>query len=266
MPAFAGEYFGAFGPGPSGEFRQGDRWQELVLDSEFAFEDPNGLMWVTPEGIAVNGASIPPIFWSLIGGPFSGLYLKASVIHDHYVVTQERTSHDTHRNFYYGMCANGVPPWKANTMYWAVRTFGKHWILEAESPVGDPLGWNVTLARARSELREAHVEIARQSLLEVARTQKTSGGQILRITLDGAIESTLEGLDADADLTRRILALTIPELNSENVIPAQTIMQATSGLQDNIELTLENLPVWPEGVIPLTEGVQSDAFLEIFGR
>lgn len=60
----------------------------------------------------------------------SGRYIHASIIHDKYCDTRERTAHDTHRNFYYGMRASGVSPSKAKLMYWAVRTFGPSWTIE----------------------------------------------------------------------------------------------------------------------------------------
>ena len=33
-------------------------------------------------------------------------------------------------NFYYGMMAADVVSWMADFMYWAVNTFGEHWIVE----------------------------------------------------------------------------------------------------------------------------------------
>jgi Protein of unknown function (DUF1353) len=37
-----------------------------------------------PAGAIVGGASIPQVFWSIIGGPFEDKYREASVIHDYY--------------------------------------------------------------------------------------------------------------------------------------------------------------------------------------
>lgn len=51
-------------------------------------------------------------------------------MHDYFCEMKTRTSHDTHRNFYYGMRANGVSYWKAKAMYWAVATFGPDWTVE----------------------------------------------------------------------------------------------------------------------------------------
>ena len=38
--------------------------------------------WTAPKGAKVDGASIPQLFWTPIGGPFEGKYRYASVIHD----------------------------------------------------------------------------------------------------------------------------------------------------------------------------------------
>ncbi|WP_393936236.1 DUF1353 domain-containing protein [Aeromonas rivipollensis] len=131
MTVFSEENFGDFLDSLKGKFDQNAKPRPtFTLDSNFRFRDPNGVMWTTPSGTEVDGASIPQALWSLIGGPFEGSYINASVIHDYFCKTKEKTSHDTHRNFYYGMRATNVPEWKAKLMYWAVETFGPSWTLE----------------------------------------------------------------------------------------------------------------------------------------
>ncbi len=124
------EYFGEFTGEPSLKVKNNDEGRPtFVLLEDFSFKDPNGFLWTTPKKWEVDGASIPQFVWSLFGGPMSGKYIYASIIHDRYCDTRERTAHDTHRNFYYGMKASGVSEGKANSMYWAVRTFGPSWKL-----------------------------------------------------------------------------------------------------------------------------------------
>ena len=94
-----------------------------LLDS-LAFEDKHGLQWVAPIGSVVDGASIPRFFWRFIGGPFSGKYRDASVIHDVYCVLQDRPSPEVHAMFYEAMRARGVWRTKAFLMWMAVRVFG----------------------------------------------------------------------------------------------------------------------------------------------
>jgi hypothetical protein len=263
LPAAAQLYFGEFGVGPSGEFRDGDPWQEFVLDKEFEFLDPNGLRWATPSGAAVNGASIPPIFWSLIGGPFTGKYLKASVIHDYYVVNRTRTAHDTHRNFYYGMRANGVSSWQAKTMYWAVRTFGADWDLY--QPVAKQGGQASSIhISGNFDSQQYSAAIARQSLLEVARNLKTSDGETLRMVFGGPVEATLDAIDDDAFATQRTLAIYTPLLINDSNSDFKTVLFNFSWLADSKDLTLETLPKWPDGRIPPSGGTVAQDFRDVF--
>src|ERR1035441_4686270 len=44
--------------------------------------DPDGLEWKAPKGLVTDGASIPQIAWTPVGGPFEGLYRLAAVVHD----------------------------------------------------------------------------------------------------------------------------------------------------------------------------------------
>jgi hypothetical protein len=96
----AQEYFSKFSGNPIGEFKLGPDGKNLfVLSKALKFLDPNGLPWEAPAGAIVDGASMPWVFWSIIGSPFTGAYFKASVIHGYYCDKRLRTAHDTHRKF-----------------------------------------------------------------------------------------------------------------------------------------------------------------------
>ncbi|MGD9786301.1 MAG: DUF1353 domain-containing protein [Hyphomicrobiaceae bacterium] len=120
---------------PLGSFR-GDLIYKAVDNTErivelvapFSFEDPKGKLWTVPSGARVDGASIPQAFWSIIGGPFTGKYREASVVHDHYCNKKTETWQATHRVFYDGMLANGVDAATATTMYAAVYWGGPRWV------------------------------------------------------------------------------------------------------------------------------------------
>jgi uncharacterized protein DUF1353 len=102
---------------------------ELITD--YSFTDSKGREWTAPEGVKVNGASIPMPLWSILGGPWSGEYTRASVIHDHFCDTETRTWLDVHRVFYEAMISEGVPESKAKLMYYGVYRFGPRWTLTA---------------------------------------------------------------------------------------------------------------------------------------
>lgn len=114
-----------------------DNGRDMTLIQPFEFVDPNGQHWPVPAGATVNGASIPRIFWSLIGGPFEGLYRNASVVHDYYCDVQLRSYREVHRVFYEAMLASGVDSSTAWLMYEAVNRFGPRW---AEANAGGSCG------------------------------------------------------------------------------------------------------------------------------
>ena len=83
--------------------------------------------WPVPPGTVVDGASIPDIFWSVIGGPFEGVYRGPSVVHDFYCGSRIRPCPDVHRVFYDAMLTAGVSKKRAWLMYQAVFRFGPQW-------------------------------------------------------------------------------------------------------------------------------------------
>jgi hypothetical protein len=84
-------------------------------------------------GTRVDGASIPRPLWSIIGAPFTGRYVEASVIHDHYCDTQARHWKAVHKVFLEGMLARGVDKLQAQLMYLAVYRFGPRWNFDVDA-------------------------------------------------------------------------------------------------------------------------------------
>jgi hypothetical protein len=107
------------------------RWlvdgRKMELTADFAYLDPSGRRWNAPKGSIVDGASIPQVFWTVVGGPFEGSYRNASVVHDVACVKKEGHWQDVHRMFYYAMRAGGVSDFRAAVMYAAVYRFGPRW-------------------------------------------------------------------------------------------------------------------------------------------
>jgi hypothetical protein len=60
------------------QFENGGR--EMRLLRSVTYTDPAGVAWNAPEGFVTDGASIPRVFWSIVGGPFEGPYRSAAVI------------------------------------------------------------------------------------------------------------------------------------------------------------------------------------------
>ena len=107
------------------EWIQGKRDMKLI--EPVLFTDSKGVGWLAPTGSIIDGASIPRFFWRLIGAPLSGIYRRASVIHDVFCVTKTRPHKEVHKMFYEAMIADNVPKLKAKSMYRAVRMFGPKW-------------------------------------------------------------------------------------------------------------------------------------------
>lgn len=115
------------------------RWESdgrsMTLVEPFAYLDPRQARWPAPAGAVVNGASIPRAFWSLIGGPFSGEFRDASVVHDVACETRDRPWQAVHRMFFEACRCGGVAAIKAKTMYYAVFHFGPRWHIEERTTI-----------------------------------------------------------------------------------------------------------------------------------
>ncbi len=99
----------------------------MQLVEPYAFVDPAQKTWAVPKGAKVDGASIPRVLWTFIGGPFEGKYRNASVIHDFYCDTRTEPWQAVHRVFFHGMRTAGVSEFRAKAMYAAVYHAGPRW-------------------------------------------------------------------------------------------------------------------------------------------
>lgn len=100
---------------------------DFKLLAPYWYEGKDGKRWTVPSGYVVNGGSIPQAAWSFIGGPWSGKYRNATVIHDYLACERIATSEYVHQLFLDGMLESGVPRIKAWIMYKAVLVGGGVW-------------------------------------------------------------------------------------------------------------------------------------------
>lgn len=124
LPPFLGDTVGSF----SGEVKvvwAGKR--EMRVLERLLYVADGGTLWEAPEGSVVDGASIPRIFWRVVGSPFVGKFRRASVIHDVYCVTKSRPHKEVHAVFEEMMRVDGVGSFKCKFMAWAVKLFGPKW-------------------------------------------------------------------------------------------------------------------------------------------
>jgi hypothetical protein len=118
-----------------------------ILESDLYFVGSDKVVWKAGKGDKTDGASIPPLFQPIIGGPWEADYLPAAVMHDHYCDEAHRvhTWRETDRMFYEAMIVNHTDVIKAKTMYYAVYAFGPHWgKLQSGVPCGPNCVFSVT--------------------------------------------------------------------------------------------------------------------------
>jgi len=197
------EYFGQFDSEPSFTVKTNNSSRPtFVLNTDLKFIDPNSFNWVAPAKTEVDGASIPSFAWSFVGGPMSGKYLHASIIHDYFCITKERTAHDTHRNFYYGMRAKGVDESKAKLMYLMVRTFGPSWKITYTTHSLKGFEKTITGYTPTAEISELPLkqkEEARQYINNLSETLERSNGKTAPTVCQSCatyqLPATLDNLD-----------------------------------------------------------------------
>jgi len=99
----------------------------IKLLEDISFIDSKDKKWTAKKGMPSDGASIPRTFWTLIGSPLQGPYVRPAVIHDQYCITRTEPWKMVHWMFYEAMLVAGVGKIKAKTMYTAVMSLGPRW-------------------------------------------------------------------------------------------------------------------------------------------
>jgi hypothetical protein len=133
-PLLSSNAYGHFiGGNPKTEWLTNGRTMRLLED----FASPDQRIWSSPKDSIVDGASIPRVFWSFIGGPLEGKYRNASIIHDVACIEKRMPADSVHRMFYFACRCGGAPEAQAKAMYFAVAHFGPKWKLVAEKETNE---------------------------------------------------------------------------------------------------------------------------------
>jgi hypothetical protein len=180
-----------------------DDGRKMKLVAPFTYIDPGEVEWLAPAGSVVDGASIPRLAWSLIGGPFEGKYRNASVIHDIACEQRKRPWEVVHESFYYAMRASDVGNVKALIMYAAVYHFGPRWDIEVQMQAVPRSKVESTVAGVRAKLdtrSQVRVEVRDRprSVFEVLTMQsnKADVSVYVRAPVSELAESDFAGLEA----------------------------------------------------------------------
>ncbi len=162
------------------------RWEDdgrtMTLVEPFAYVDPREARWPAPAGSVVNGASIPRPFWSLFGGPFSGEFREASVVHDVACETRDRPWRAVHRMFYEACRCGGVGAVMAKTMYYAVFHYGPRWRIEERTTI--VAGERQTERTIRDETPAAPTEAEVAAIARYFRTHDVAAEDIPTLEID----------------------------------------------------------------------------------
>lgn len=111
--------------GFKGQYRiEGYSAYTFITKVELSYTTKKGITHIVPIGFITDGASIPKIFWSLVGSPFTGLYRRAALIHDYLYFTQTTKRSYADKVFLEAMKVLGVSWWKRRLMWVAVRVGG----------------------------------------------------------------------------------------------------------------------------------------------
>lgn len=87
----------------------------------------NGTTLQIPFGFRTDGASIPRFAWVTTGTPFAPRHIRAAIIHDYLYQYEVVDRAQADRWFRFLLLEDGVSPYQAAKMYWALRAFG--WIV-----------------------------------------------------------------------------------------------------------------------------------------
>lgn len=152
MQPVAAADFGSFGGDPILSWDPDGR--TMVLIEDFVYTDAATTKWTAAKSSKVDGASIPQVFWSLIGGPFEGQYRNASIVHDtECTAPYKHRWQDVHEMFYSASRAGGVGWLKAKVMFAAVYHFGPRWEWKGEEATKRTLLSSDDFFRMRSLIR-----------------------------------------------------------------------------------------------------------------
>jgi hypothetical protein len=218
--------FGYFPQRPQLEWLDDGRKMSLLRD--FVYIDQTTMKWASPTNSVVDGASIPKILWSFVGGPFEGQYRNASIVHDTECDAKMHPWQNVHRMFYNASRAGGVGWIKANVMYAAVYFFGPRW------KVVEPAVALVTASQANDYLTRLIVLLRRdykQRTIRAENIERLSYEELVRRVPDN---------DPDLATVRSLLA----ERNrlSTSAEPPRTLAEPLKKVDDALYFDNQETP------------------------
>jgi hypothetical protein len=93
------------------------------LQDNFSYED-DYIQVTIKSNFITDGASIPKVFWSVVGNPLENDLLKPAIIHDGLYTLMQLKRLECDKLFKDMLLFNGTSKMKAYFIYYAVRLFG----------------------------------------------------------------------------------------------------------------------------------------------
>lgn len=223
------------------------------LSKPLTYIHPNGSKFTAIRDYIVDGASIPRVFWSIIGGPFSGNHLQASVVHDYYTDTCQISAHPergrvcqnkleqffddelVHQNYYLGMLAAGVSDDTACAEFIAVSTY-KTWDIDEDGRPTNILIFGRPINEVDAGFLKKSFGFVVASTKAVIKSRNTGDRRILNIFPDKEIPATPEGVQEHIKRLRDVL-------NSESYLQNS---DALGLLTDEQVDSFDNLEPWQD--------------------
>jgi len=97
-----------------------------ILKSTLSFKSKTGIIITIKPGFITDGASIPKMFWGIIGCPLNAQYIGSAIIHDGLYKSHALTKKESDLMFKEMLEHNQVHKIKINAMYYALKFFGYH--------------------------------------------------------------------------------------------------------------------------------------------
>jgi hypothetical protein len=97
------------------------------LQDDFSYED-DYIQVTIKSNFITDGASIPKLFWSIIGNPLENDLLKPAIIHDGLYTLMQKPRLECDKLLREMLLFNGTSKVKSYFIYYVVRLFGSsHW-------------------------------------------------------------------------------------------------------------------------------------------
>ena len=106
------------------ELLPGGRKVRVVESFSYDIGKKGGTTIEVPVGFVSDGASIPKIFWFIVGSPLTGKYRGAAILHDYLYYSTRYPRKRCDEIFLEAMTVLKVNKVKRTIIFWAVRIFG----------------------------------------------------------------------------------------------------------------------------------------------